>query len=144
MMDNLVLIEKTRTFIEKVNKKYPIKLAYLFGSVAKNQNNKMSDIDIALIFSEKNDPLKTSFIQGELIDLGSSFFNMPVDILCLDKASIFLKYQVIKDGVLLADCDERASFESLILREYFDFKYYSDIYDQAIIESIKNKTYLKS
>lgn len=141
-MENQSLIKKIINFAEIINDKYPCLVAYLFGSIATNHQNNMSDIDIALMFKESYSDEQKLFIRGELMDLGQGFLNMPVDIVCLDSASVFLKFEIIKNGILLIDNENRASIESLILREYFDFKYYSDIYDEAIIKSIKNNTYI--
>jgi hypothetical protein len=73
--------------------------------------------------------------------MGKAFFHKDVDIVSLKNESLFIKYQVITDGVVVFDNDERADFESLSLRMYFDFKYYSDIYDNAMLENIKNGEY---
>ena len=39
----------------------------------------------------------------------------------------------------MKDSRKRAEFESLALREYFDFRYYSKIYNKAMIEAIKEE-----
>ena len=136
-----ILLKKVIKFIEDIDKKYPIEFAYIFGSIVSNENNNMSDIDIAIKFKYDYTCLKDALIRGEIIDLGQSIFNMPLDVLNLAKASIFLKHQVVKYGIVLVDCDERSDFESLVFREYFDFKYYSDIYDEAMLKNIKANTF---
>ncbi len=137
----MISIENIKKFIYKINDKYSIDLAYLFGSVARNQYNKESDIDIAIKFKNKYSKMDEIFIRGEIIDIGKAYFKRNVDIVSLDNAPIALKYEIIKDGILLIDCYERVSIESLIIREYFDFKYFSDIYDKEIIKRLKDGTY---
>ncbi|WP_291567279.1 MULTISPECIES: type VII toxin-antitoxin system MntA family adenylyltransferase antitoxin [unclassified Clostridium] len=137
----MISIENIKKFIYKVNDKYSIDLAYIFGSVARNQYNKESDIDIAIKFKNKYSKMDEIFIRGEIIDIGKAYFKRNVDIVSLDNAPIALKYEIIKDGILLIDCYERVSIESLIIREYFDFKYFSDIYDKEIIKRLKDGTY---
>jgi len=137
----MISIENIKKFIYKINDKYSIDLAYLFGSVARNQYNKESDIDIAIKFKNKYSKMDEIFIRGEIIDIGKAYFERNVDIVSLDNAPISLKYEIIKDGILLIDCYERVSIESLIIREYFDFKYFSDIYDKEIIKRLKDGTY---
>ncbi len=56
-----------------------------------------------------------------------------------DSASLLLKYEVIKTGIPLKESKKRAAFESLALREYFDFRYYAEIYNEAMIESIQKQ-----
>jgi len=135
------LLNKIILFVQDINKKYPLELSYLFGSIAKGEDNNMSDIDIAIKFENTYMSLNDALIRGEIIDLGQAIFNMQMDIVNLDRASIFLKHQVVKYGIVIMDYPDRASFESLVFREYFDFKYYSDIYDDNIVQRLKNKTY---
>jgi len=67
--------EKAYVFVRKyidilIKKKYNIKNAYIFGSYAKNNYNKDSDIDLALIIYD----LKDSFaLDIELIKLTKDF-----------------------------------------------------------------------
>lgn len=134
-MENI--INKAKNFIEDINKRYKIKFAYIFGSQATGKATENSDIDIAIYFEEEYPPMKEVFIRGDIIEDGKAFFKKDVDIVSLNNASLLLKYEIIHDGIVLKDDDDRADFESLSLREYFDFKYYSDIYDNAMIERIR-------
>lgn len=142
-MNNNGFIKICKDFIIKIDKEYPIKLAYLFGSRAKGTENAMSDVDIALIFNNTYDAMDEIFIRGYIIEKGKSYFNLEVDVVQLNKASLALKYEVIKDGIIIKDTDDgtRAEFESLALREYFDFRYYADIYNESMIRDIKDRTY---
>lgn len=137
------LLNKIKYFIEDISGKYPIELAYLFGSKANGEENNMSDIDIAIKLKDKYTGLEDALIRGEIMDLGQAIFNIPMDVVSLNMASIFLKYQVVKCGIVLKDSYDRSTFESLVFREYFDFKYYSDSYDDSIVGSIKRKTYFR-
>lgn len=128
-------------FINKINIEYKIKFAYLFGSRARGEEKNTSDIDLGICFNENYSEIEETFIRGNIIEEGRAFFGIPVDIVSLNKASLSLKYEIVKDGVVLKDSDERSFFESIVLREYFDFKYYADIYNQAIVDSIKKGTY---
>ncbi|MBC2581685.1 type VII toxin-antitoxin system MntA family adenylyltransferase antitoxin [Clostridium sp. DJ247] len=135
------IVNKSRDFIEDMNRKYKIKFAYVFGSQATGKAAENSDVDIAIYFEEEYPPMEDAFIRGDIIEEGKVFFKRDVDIVSLNNASLLLKYEVIHDGIVIKDNDYRADFESLSLREYFDFKYYSDIYDNAIIEKIKKGEY---
>lgn len=143
-MNNNDFIEFCKDFIKKIDRKYPIKLAYLFGSRAKGTENAMSDIDIALMFNNSYYAMDEAFVRGYIIEEGKSYFNSEVDIVSLDKTSLALKYEVIKDGVILKDTVDstRADFESLALREYFDFRYYAETYNESMIRDIKNRKYI--
>lgn len=130
-------------FIEKINENYKIEFAYLFGSRARGDFHNDSDIDLALYFKENYHGVEEVFIKGNIIEEGKKYFGVPVDIVCLNKAPLILKHEIVKDGIVLKDSYDRTDFESLVLREYFDFKYYSDQYDRAIIESIKKEEYFR-
>lgn len=132
-----------KKFIHDINKKYEIDFAYLFGSIAREKENKNSDIDIAIKFKDDYSNLKDTLIRGEMIDTASSYFDRQVDIVSLNTNSIFLKYEVVKDGIVIKDSENRGAFESLVLREYFDFKYYSDIYNEKVINRMKSQVYVK-
>lgn len=140
-MDKNKLLEDLKEFINKVDVEYPIELAYLFGSFATLTHNKESDIDIAIMFQEKYEPKKEMIIRGSIIDMGMKYFQRRLDIISLGSATPLLKYEVIRKGILLKESKTRAEFESLVLREYFDFRYYSNIYNKAMIEAIKNEIY---
>lgn len=60
---------------------------------------------------------------------GKIVFKRDVDIVNLKNVNIFLKYSIIKDGIILKDYEERSLFEVSVFREYFDFSYYLEIYN---------------
>ncbi|MEG0307544.1 MAG: nucleotidyltransferase domain-containing protein [Clostridium sp.] len=135
------LESKVEEFLIWVDKEYKVKFAYLFGSQARGEANDDSDIDIGIYFYNKYDSLNEAIVRGTIMEMGKEFFHKDVDIVSLRNSTLLMKYQVIKDGIVVFDKDERAEFESLSLRMYFDFKYYTDIYDNAMIDSIKNGDY---
>jgi uncharacterized protein len=135
------LSNKLSTFLDEVNKIYEIKFAYVFGSQAKGEAREDSDIDIAIFFINNYSKLEEALVRGNIIEDGKKFFTKDIDIISLNSCSLLIKHEVIHDGIVIVDSEDRAEFESLSLREYFDFKYYADIYDNKIIESIKDGNY---
>lgn len=135
------VLNLAKEFVEKISKDFPIKFAYLFGSFATGTFNNMSDVDIAVMFEEDIPALDEAILRGLLMEEGKALFKRDVDIVNLENANIFLKYSIIKDGIILKDHEERSLFEASVLREYLDFSYYSEIYNQKILESIKNKEF---
>ncbi|SFA81039.1 type VII toxin-antitoxin system MntA family adenylyltransferase antitoxin [Clostridium frigidicarnis] len=133
----MVNLIEVGNFIKEKFEKYNIKFAYIFGSLAKNKANNMSDIDIAVMFNEKFNPLQDAIVRGEIVEEVKFKFNMPCDVVSLNKASTIMKYNVVQEGVVIIDDNSRADFESLALREYWDFKPYSDYYDEMYLKSIK-------
>ncbi|SCX92331.1 type VII toxin-antitoxin system MntA family adenylyltransferase antitoxin [Alkaliphilus peptidifermentans] len=133
------LLEKLDEFLDQINQQYPIEFAYLFGSFATEKYNKESDIDIAIMFQEKYESKREVIIKGNIIDMGMKYFQRKLDVISLNSATPLLKYEVVRKGILLKESKRRAEFESLALREYFDFRYYAEAYNKAMIEAIKKE-----
>lgn len=138
-MEKKDLLEKLDEFLDEINKQYPIAFAYLFGSFATETYNKESDIDIAIMFQERYESTKEVIVKGNIIDLGMKCFQRKLDIISLYSAAPLLKYEIVKKGIPIKESKKRSEFESLALREYFDFRYYAGIYNKAMIESIKKE-----
>ncbi|MCF6463518.1 type VII toxin-antitoxin system MntA family adenylyltransferase antitoxin [Clostridium sp. Cult1] len=132
-MDDL-LRRSINVFLEQAEEMCNINFAYIFGSYARGEENINSDIDIAIMPMELNmDKMSELFIRGNLIELGKHIFKKDVDIVFLNIDSVFLKYKIIQEGIVIKDSKERTAFESIALREYFDFKYYSDYYNERML-----------
>lgn len=95
--------------------------AYLFGGLAKGKLSPLSDVDIAVYLSEGvNIPQEKLEILGKLMDiLGTD----EIDLVILNTASLPLRARIIEKKRVITDKDPflRHKFESLTLREYFDF-----------------------
>ncbi|MFH1392458.1 MAG: nucleotidyltransferase domain-containing protein [bacterium] len=55
--------------LNKTLEKNQVKLAYLFGSQARGEAHKESDVDIAVLFDEKVNPESYLLREGRLIEL---------------------------------------------------------------------------
>lgn len=132
-MDDL-LKGSINIFLEQAEEMCNINFAYIFGSYAREEENINSDIDIAIMPKEINmDKVSELFIRGNLIELGKFIFKKDVDIVFLNVDSVFLKYKIIQEGIVIKDSRERIAFESIVLREYFDFKHYSNYYNERML-----------
>ncbi|QAA34751.1 type VII toxin-antitoxin system MntA family adenylyltransferase antitoxin [Clostridium manihotivorum] len=135
-MNNIqVMLDK---FLIEAEKLCDIKFAYLFGSYARKENNKNSDIDIAIMPKYSLGKLEDTLLRGNLIEIGKSIFKRECDVVFLNIDAPVLKYEIIKDGIVIKDHEERISFESLSIREYFDYKYFIKYYDDQLLEDIRN------
>jgi len=95
--------------------------AYLFGGLAKGRISPVSDIDIAVYLANVDDILE---IKLEILSLLSDTLNTDeIDLVILNTAPLPLRARIIQNKKVLVDKDPalRYSFESLVLREYFDF-----------------------
>lgn len=142
-MGDILFIDRCQKFIEEVDGTYPLLFAYLFGSRAKGTHNVMSDIDIAIMFAKDYDDAYDLFNRGDIIEAGIEFFKGPIDVINLAKVPLIQQYEVVQHGIVLAgkDCFERLEFESIVLRKYFDFRYYSEQYNRVAISRIREGSY---
>ena len=95
--------------------------AYLFGGLAKGRISPVSDIDIAVYLTNVDDILE---VKLEILSLLSDTLNTDeIDLVILNTAPLPLRARIIQNKKVLVDKDPalRYSFESLVLREYFDF-----------------------
>lgn len=115
-----------------------IKSAYLFGSAAKEKTGKLSDVDIGILLDE-------SLVKENLLNLKLNLISEITSILGTDKidltvmnnAPLLLKYNIIKHGKILKSCEsERINFESNILSEYLDKRYFIKRHTENTIKRI--------
>lgn len=129
-----------RQTINAVLRRYPVTVAYLFGSQARGDTGPLSDIDIGI-------KLKPGFKQ-DLFDLrlelmgklSAALGRRDVDVIILDdqRVPLLLKYNVIQDGKLLMSSDEtvRIASEYETMRHFFDFIYYEDLFGKLLRKQI--------
>lgn len=93
--------------------------AYLFGGLLRKRQNPLSDVDLAVFIKnvKRLDYLK---LLGKITDvLGTD----EVDLVVLNASPISLTGRILQNRKVLVDKKPflRHKYESLILREYFDF-----------------------
>lgn len=96
-----------------------IVFAYLFGGLAKDQFNPLSDVDLALYLRERKklDYLETFRKISETLETEE------IDLIILNNAPLSLAGRILQNRKVLVDKVPflRHRYESLILREFFDF-----------------------
>jgi uncharacterized protein len=95
--------------------------AYIFGGLATGNLRPLSDIDIAVYLDSCADKAEAKLeIIGNLSD---TLKTDEIDLVILNDAPISLVGRILKKKRLIADKQPflRHSFESLALREFFDF-----------------------
>lgn len=106
---------------EYLNNHPKVVFAYLFGGLARGKVSPLSDIDIAIYMAEDTEIAQEKLeMLGKLNELLKTD---EVDLVILNTAPLPLAARVIKNKIILADKMPftRHAFESLIIREYFDF-----------------------
>lgn len=128
---------KSQTALE-IFQRYAVSAAYLFGSAARGDERKDSDIDIAILLPtnlSKEKRFKTRLLM--MADL-SRMLHKNIDLIILnDMSSLFFKYAIIKEGILLYEKneDDRIDFENRILDSYFDFQPFLTLYNKQYVKN---------
>ena len=107
-----------------------VMFAYLFGGLAGGEQKPLSDIDVALFLVET-----ASFAEDKLDlfeKLSDLFGTAEIDLVILNTAPISLAGRILQKNQLLVDKEpfRRHRYESLTLREFFDFRKKEEAYFQ--------------
>ncbi len=92
------LSKENKQILQQFFSNKPVKKAYLFGSYARNEANKNSDIDI-LVELDYSHPIGMKFFsfQTELEEL----LNMKVDLVTSDGLSKYIKPLIDNDKIII-------------------------------------------
>ena len=112
------MLPKTETYLRS---RPDILFAYLFGGLARGKPLPLSDVDIAVYLCETVDSFEKKLeILGKLTDLLETD---EIDLVILNEAPLTLRMKVLENKRIIVDNDPflRHEYESLTMREYFDF-----------------------
>lgn len=115
-------IEKLKNFLDDDPN---IIFAIIFGSGARGNQKKGRDLDMGIYFKQ---PLK-GMVLLKLINTLSELAGKEVDIVVLNKASTFLRHQVMKNRIVLTIKDSTIyrKFREKTISDYDEYKYISGI-----------------
>lgn len=120
-----------------------VAVAYLFGSRARGDFTKESDMDFAILLSEDfKDPYDFVRLIGELAK-PLKVKEQKINLIVLNDADLELAYKVISEGRVIfeRDVEKRVDFETYILKSYLDFK---PVLDQIRRSLIRKYTHGKA
>jgi predicted nucleotidyltransferase len=140
------LIEKNKKKLEKIFKKEGVVLAYLFGSVARGKMGPLSDIDIAVLFSEK--VRKEKFFDKRLelaSEIDEALKTYKTEVICLNEAPPLLKHRAVFYGIpiFISNSKLKREFEFRVLQEYEDFRYHLETAYKIMRRQIKEGVFGK-
>ncbi|MFQ5865383.1 MAG: nucleotidyltransferase domain-containing protein [bacterium] len=134
------VIKSLRAFFEKRDE---IILAYLFGSVAEKRQNKLSDLDVAVLVEPKRleelDKEPFGYQAAVMTDLMGLFHTNDVDVVILNNATPLLAHEVVKYGIVVfcRDEDKNVEYEVRTRHRYLDTKPLREIQNFYFKERIK-------
>lgn len=123
---------KEKRLREYFGQQNDIELAILFGSAAMNRTTPMSDIDIGVYFKNGEDTLKLGERQIDITCAMMKLYHINrVDVIILNLANPFLRFQVVKYGRLIYAKDEKEfyKFKAVSLGRYQDIRPMYELYD---------------
>ena len=96
---------------------------YVFGSEARGESRKDSDVDVGVLFDRAPEPALTGAALSLASDL-EQHLSRPVDVVVLNTAPADLVHRVFRDGTIVLDRDpaRRIRFEVARRNEFFDLQ----------------------
>jgi uncharacterized protein len=100
-----------------------ILFAYLFGSMARKKAGPLSDVDIAVYLK------KQAYFAEKKLEILGNLVNIlktdEIDLVVLNRAPLALRMKVLENKKVIVDKTPliRHRYESLTMRQYFDFSY---------------------
>jgi len=116
--------------VDYLRKREDIEFAYFFGGIGRGKRLPLSDIDIAIYLRDSSEIREKEMeILGVLMNLLETD---EIDLVILNGAPLTLKMKILESKAIVVDHSPflRHRFESLIMREYFDFS----VVEKAILE----------
>jgi uncharacterized protein YutE (UPF0331/DUF86 family)/predicted nucleotidyltransferase len=139
-MDAKNIEKRLSDCLSGVLERYPVALAYLYGSAAVGQATPLSDVDIALVVEEKNfDPAQRLDLELKIEDqLVQASEIADLDVRIINQAPIMVRGEVVTNGFLLYSWDEkfRVEFETTTRAKYFDFMPAAALHTQATFDRL--------
>lgn len=109
-MGSVVLVGIAERIVEVLRPRPEILEAYLFGSLAREDTNPESDVDIAVFVERASTPVPPFGYAAELAaDVTTALGGAAVDVVILNDAPPLLYQRVLRDGIRLLARDLRAT-----------------------------------
>lgn len=121
--------------IPVVFRRYPsVQAVYLFGSFAAGTARPESDLDLAIVPRDASARAQALEIMADLTRL----VHDRVDLVFLDSRDVLLRFEAVRHNRLVYHTPDfdAGSYESRIVREYWDFLPYLQVQRQAMKDRI--------
>ena len=121
------------------NKRKEVAAVYLYGSQARGDAKKSSDIDLAVLVTNRRKYRGFGIPQVVFAQDLSKITGRKVEVNDLDTVSVDFAHRVLTEGRLIISNNEKAriDFEEKVLRTYFDLKPALDEYFKELSEITK-------
>ncbi|NOZ07057.1 MAG: DUF86 domain-containing protein [Chloroflexi bacterium] len=141
------LAKDLRHTIPKIVGNTPVRLAYLYGSVAQGYATPWSDVDIALVIDPDEfarlDAYARLLLETDMALALEQQCRLPeADIHIINNAPVMVQGTVVREGVLLyaSDPNFRVDYEVNALRRYLDYHPIADMHRAAYFAHSSGQT----
>lgn len=136
----MMIDQKTKNIITNYFAKKPeVAAVYLYGSQARGEAKETSDIDLAVLVTDKRNYTGFGIPQVVFAQDLSKLIHNEVEVQDLETVSVDFAHRVLVEGKLLITNNENAriAFEEKTIRIYFDLKPALDEYYRSLAEIAK-------
>jgi len=137
------VVQQLKATVGPVLAKYPVDMAYLYGSMARGRPLPTSDIDIALVLSDPPAPYERFkleiTIQADLED--TCQLGEEMDVRSINDPPLMVQGRILQEGLLLYERDRevRIAFEVLTRKKYFDYLPTAEWLEKHFLAVIREK-----
>ena len=117
----------------------PVRLAYLFGSVATGRARGGSDVDVAVVLEPSLPAERYVELSLELARrLSTASGEGGIEVVVLNDAPLPLLGRAVRERIVLFSRDEpfRVRFEGKVLKEFFDFQIHAAPMDRELLRAM--------
>lgn len=141
MQKKLPLDQKTILKLQKALKKESeVLAAYLFGSQALDKGRPNSDLDLAIVVTDRSKKEEFYFLKRlSSLSLG----NLHLSVVDLKTTSPLFLHQIIKNGVLVyqRSLQARITFQAQAALRFFDTQYFRETQNYYLGKRVERGTY---
>lgn len=123
-------------------KQRDVRLAYIFGSVARGRASKISDIDIGVLLAPTLSESERFKLQLRIItDLMAMLKTKKVDVVVMNEAPLILNYEIIKANraIFVRSESQKIDFEQRITCAYLDRMYYERRFTKEFLARVARR-----
>lgn len=118
-----------------------IAAAWVFGSVARGDATRASDLDVAVLLRESPPRADDASLRALSLDLEAFSPSGRVDMVLLGAQGPVFRHRVLREGVLVVDADpaRRQDFEGRTIAEYLDWKPTHEIAMASSLQGLRRR-----